>query len=159
MTEGQIVVRPATARDGPQVKAVLRDTFETTWKPHVTPAAAETYLSAGHGDRYVDERLPEFWVAEQGDMVVGFVHWRGDFIEAVHVRSSHARRGVGGLLLDRAEAAIAAAGFREARLETDTFNERSHAVYRARGYREKDRYPDDEWNSGFTTILFARQLG
>lgn len=158
MTEAQIIVRPAIEGDRAQVKAVLRDTFDTTWLPHVTPAAAETYLSTGHGDRYVDEHLAEFWVAELDGTVAGFVHWRGDFIEAVHVRSSHARRGIGSLLLDRAEAAIAAAGFREAQLESDTFNERSHAVYRARGYREKDRYPDDEWNSGFTTILFAKAL-
>lgn len=159
MTEGRIIVRPATERDKAQVKDILRDTFETTWLPHVTPAAAQTYLSTRHGDRYVDEHATEFWVAELDGIAVGFVHWRDDFIEAVHVRSSRARRGIGSLLLDHAEAAIAAAGFGQARLESDTFNQRSHAVYRARGYREKDRYPDDEWNSGFTTILFVKRFG
>lgn len=98
-------------------------------------------------------------MAEVGGAVVGFVDWDGDFINALHVRSSHARTGVGGRLMDRAEAAIAEAGFASARLETDTFNLRSQAFYAARGYVEADRYPDEEWNSGLTTLLLVKMLG
>jgi hypothetical protein len=60
--------------------------------------------------------------------------------------------------MDRAEAAIAEAGFAAARLETDTFNRRSQAFYAARGYREAGRYPDEEWNSGLTTLLLVKPL-
>ena len=62
---------------------------------------------------------------------------------------------MGGL---HAEEAIRAAGFPQVRLETDTFNERAQSVYKAVGYVEKDRYPDDEWDSGFTTVLFEKRL-
>ena len=58
--------------------------------------------------------------------------------------------------MDKAEADIASAGFAVARLETDTFNQRSRAFYAARGYREIDRYPDKEWNSGLITLLLAK---
>ena len=61
--------------------------------------------------------------------------------------------------MDRAEAEIAKSGFGSARLETDTFNLASQAFYRSRGYREAGRYPDQEWNSGLTTILFVKALG
>ena len=62
--------------------------------------------------------------------------------------------------VDRAtfEAEIAAAGFSAARLETDTFNTRSRAFYAGRGYREGDRYPDKEWDSGLTTLLLVKAL-
>ena len=80
-------------------------------------------------------------------------------MNALHVRSSFARKGIGSRLMDHAEAEIAAAGFKTARLETDTFNVRSCTFYQARGYHEADRYPDTEWNSGFTTILFVKALG
>jgi RimJ/RimL family protein N-acetyltransferase len=55
-------------------------------------------------------------------------------------------------LITYAETAIRDAGHPCVKLETDTFNERSRAVYRALGYAERDYYPDDEWNSGFTTV-------
>ena len=69
------------------------------------------------------------------------------------MRASHARRGAGARLMDRAESDIAAAGFAAAMLETDTFNQRSQSFYAARGYQEGRRYPDTEWNSDLTTIL------
>jgi len=68
------------------------------------------------------------------------------------------RTGVGAQLMDKAEAEIARAGYAAARLETDTFNARSRAFYAARGYREADRYPDREWNSGLTTLLLVKPL-
>jgi len=50
------------------------------------------------------------------------------------------------------------AGFSVAGLETDTFNQRSRGFYARRGYQEADRYPDEEWNSGFTTLLLVKPL-
>ena len=60
--------------------------------------------------------------------------------------------------MDHAEVQIARAGIASARLETDTFNRRSQAFYAVRGYREAERYPDEEWNSGLTTILLVKPL-
>ena len=50
------------------------------------------------------------------------------------------------------------AGVREARLETDDFNVRSRAFYARNGYQEIDTYPDEEWDSGFTTVLLSKRL-
>ena len=68
------------------------------------------------------------------------------------------RRGVGAALLALAEAAMRQAGVREARLETDDFNVRSRAFYARNGYQEIDTYPDEEWDSGFTTVLLSKRL-
>ena len=58
-----------------------------------------------------------------------------------------------------AEDGMRAAGFDEARLETDTFNTQSRAFYAKHGYAEVDTYPDEEWDSGFTTVLLVKALG
>jgi GNAT superfamily N-acetyltransferase len=153
-----ILVRRALSTDGPQVREILYDTYESTWLPQMTADAARAYRDQDRPAAYVADRLAAFWVAEMDGAVVGFVDWEADFVNALHVRSAHARQGIGGQLMDWAELEIAKAGFLAARLETDTFNERSRAFYAERGYREADRYPDEEWNSGFTTLLLVKPL-
>lgn len=159
MANRRITVRKARQDDIAALKQVLRETFEGTWLPHISQASAERYVETDLGGRYVEESWPEFTVAEIDGEIAGLIHWRGDFIEAVHVSAGHQGQGVGGTLLSHAEQAIAAAGYRQVRLETDTFNERAQSIYKAVGYVEKDRYPDDEWDSGFTTVLFEKRLG
>lgn len=153
---GAIAVRQGREADKPALKAILRDTFDSTWRPNITPAAVERYLTSGLADRFIDEHGQECLVAELDGEAAGFVRWEGDFIDALHVHSSHARKGIGHRLMDAAEAAIKAAGFAQVRLETDTFNQPSQAFYLSRGYREAGRYPDEEWQSGLTTILFVK---
>ena len=158
MAEDRILVRRAGPADAAALKAILHDTFESTWRPSISAAAAQAYLAEDRAAAYIAQHGLDFWVAERDGKVVGLAHWQDDFLHALHVRSSHARSGVGARLMDRAEAEIAKSGFTAVRLETDTFNMASQSFYAARGYREADRYPDEEWNSGLTTILFVKAL-
>jgi ribosomal protein S18 acetylase RimI-like enzyme len=157
-SRSDIVIRKAGPDDAAALKAILRDTFESTWLPQLTPEAAAIYQRQDRPAAYVGERGLLFVVAEIDGAIVGFVDWNGDFVNALHVLATHARSGVGSRLMDHAEAAMAAAGHAQARLETDTFNTRSQAFYARRGYREAGRYPDEEWNSGLTTLLLVKQL-
>ena len=152
-------LRRATSSDAPMLRAILYETYESTWFPELTPAAAQRFRDEDRPGAYVRGRGTEFWVAECDGQVVGFVDWDADFVNALHVRTGHARKGVGSRLMDMAETGIARAGFPTARLETDTFNTRSRAFYAKRGYRETDQYPDTEWNSGLTTLLLVKRLG
>ncbi len=153
-----ILIREARPDDAAACRAILRDTFQSTWRPELTAEAVRAFEREDRPAVFVGARGLLFLVAKVGGEVVGFVDWQGDFVNALHVRSSHARTGLGGRLMDRAESAIAEAGFPASRLETDTFNHRARAFYAARGYRETDRYPDEEWNSGLTTILLVKRL-
>lgn len=154
-----VIVRSSRPDDAAALIAILYDTFASTWEPQVAPAAAARFRAEQRPRAFVTERGHEFLVAERAGAVVGLVHWDGDHVTALHVHSSAARTGVGRALMDAAEAAIAAAGHPSARLETDTFNARSQAFYAARGYHEADRYPDQEWASGITTLLLVKPLG
>ncbi|WAX96993.1 GNAT family N-acetyltransferase [Aminobacter sp. NyZ550] len=158
MDKRNILVRLAKAADFAEVKQVLADTFESTWRPEITAASAERYLTSDVGGRYVDKNGLAFWVAEVDGRIAGMVHWSGDFIEALHVAGAYQRIGLGKLLLVRAEQEIGKAGFAKVRLETDTFNQQSQSFYRAMGYVEMRRYPDEEWDSGLTTVLFEKPL-
>ncbi|HZZ87785.1 MAG TPA: GNAT family N-acetyltransferase [Caulobacteraceae bacterium] len=159
ISPSQIHIRAAQPVDAEALKAILYDTFESTWRPQITLAAAAAFLHEDRPSTYVGEKGLEFIVAERDGDVAGFVHWEGDFVHALHVHSRHARQRVGARLMDRAEAQIAQAGHASVRLETDTFNQRSQAFYAARGFVEAGRYPDEEWNSGLTTLLLVKPLG
>lgn len=154
-----LLIRPARPADAPALRAILHDTFERTWAPQLSDAAARAYRAEDRAAAYVARHGPEFWVAEQQGLPAGLVHWQDDFVQALHVRSEHARGGIGTRLMDRAEAGIAASGFAATRLETDTFNLASRRFYAARGYRETAQYPDEEWGSGLTTVLLVKPLG
>lgn len=154
-----IRIRRATPADAPALRAILYDTFESTWLPAITPAAASAFRDEDRPAAYVGDRGHLFTLAERDGEAAGFVDWEGDFINALHVMGRHARTGVGAALMDHAEAEIARADFPQARLETDTFNTRARAFYAVRGYHEADRYPDEEWSSGLTTLLLVKGLG
>ena len=155
----EIRIRPFNLADTEPVMAILNDTFTTTWLPQLTAAAARAFRDEDRPRAYVTARGQYFWIAEDEADVIGFIDWDDDFINALHVASSHSRRGAGTRLLAFAEAAIREAGHNAAQLETDTFNTRSRAFYAARGYREVDFYPDREWGSGLTTVLLVKSLG
>lgn len=154
-----LILRPFRAEDADGVVAVLEATFHSTWAPQLTAAALEKRLGEQPGRAYVRDKGEAFVVAAEGDEILGMVHWDGDFIHALHVRPGAQRRGVGRALLTHAEAAIAAAGLAQVRLETDTFNAQSRAFYARLGYREIDSYPDQEWDSGLTTLLLEKTPG
>jgi ribosomal protein S18 acetylase RimI-like enzyme len=153
-----ITIRPWRRDDFDAVKNILDDTFARTWLPQLTADAARAYRQSGEPVGYIDERGPAFFVAETDDEVVGMVHWEDDFVHALHVPAAHQRKGVARALMAFAEDGMRAGGVELARLETDTFNTQSQGFYLALGYREADRYPDLEWHSGFTTILYVKPL-
>jgi GNAT superfamily N-acetyltransferase len=158
MAHSGTLIRLARPADAPALRAILHDTFESTWLPNISPTAAQAFRDEDRPAVYVTARGHAFWVAERDGAVIGFVDWQGDFVNALHVHSSHARSGVGALLMDKAEAQIRATDHAAARLETDTFNAASQAFYARRGYVEAGRYPDQEWNSDLTTILLVKPL-
>jgi ribosomal protein S18 acetylase RimI-like enzyme len=153
-----ITIRPWRLDDFDAVKNILDDTFARTWLPQLTPEAIEVYRESGEPVGYIDEMGPAFFVAEIDDEVVGMLHWEHDFVHALHVPAVHQRKGIARALMAFAEGGMRADGIELARLETDTFNTQSQGLYLALGYREADRYPDLEWHSGFTTILYVKPL-
>jgi ribosomal protein S18 acetylase RimI-like enzyme len=155
----RVEIRGACAGDVAGVIEVLLDTYRRTWRPQLTPGAIERIEREDRVGTYVRTSLPAFQVAVAGRRVVGMIHWRGNFVVALHVHGDVQRRGVGRALLAVAEAAIRSAGHAAARLETDSFNTRSLAFYARHGYREIGRYPDTEWDSGLTTLLLEKALG
>ncbi|MBD9633742.1 MULTISPECIES: GNAT family N-acetyltransferase [unclassified Pseudomonas] len=153
-----LLIRCAEAADTEAILRILGETYQATWKPALSAEAIARFESSAHTSTYVRERLAHFAVACMAGEVVGLLDWRDDFIDALHVSPRHQRLGIGAALLNHAEAAISRNGSACVRLETDTFNQQARAFYGKHGYAEIDYYPDEEWHSGFTTVLMSKAL-
>lgn len=157
----EILLRNARESDVAALTLLLMQTYRETWAPMLRPEAAAAFDSGERTKAYVQGHWREFTVAVPGvddGRIVGMVHVEGDFIDALHVAPSQQRRGIGALLLAQAESRMRAQGHPLARLETDTFNVQSRAFYASHGYAEVAMYPDEEWDSGFTTVLLTKAL-
>lgn len=151
-------LRKARADDADDVAAILQDTFESVWRPQISPEVAQRVIDEGKIASYVSEVLPTLWVATVDGQVAGMIEWEGDFIGALHVLRRFQGLGLGTALLRLAEHEVRAAGHDRIRLETDTFNTASRRFYAKHGYEEIEFYPDVEWDSDLTTVLLAKPL-
>lgn len=154
----EFLIRPARPEDAVLLEDVLMRTYEGTWMPEMPAERDRQFRAGGKIPQYVGARGSLFLVCEIDGVLAGMADWENDFIWALHVHPARQGQGVGGALLARVEAAIRDAGFDRARLETDSFNQRSRHFYGKHGYAEIDSYPDEEWNCGFTTILLEKPL-
>lgn len=154
----KFLIRPARPEDAAWLEDVLMRTYESTWMPEMTAERDRQFRASDKIAQYVGTRGSLFLVCEIDGMPAGMADWESDFIWALHVHPARQGQGVGGALLARVEAAIRDAGFGRARLETDSFNQRSRQFYGKHGYAEIDSYPDEEWDSGFTTLLLEKPL-
>ena len=137
---------------------ILLSTFETTWKPNLTSEGlAHAHDISERYHAYVDQYWPYFFVATHDRKPVGMAHYYDNFVEALHVHKSAQGNGAGAALLDHICKKIAEK-HDEVRLETDSFNVRTIGFYMSQGFVERDRYPDEEWKSDFTTVLMAKSL-
>lgn len=153
-----ILIRRAEPADTDAILRILGETYQATWKPELSAAAIARFESSARTAAYVRERLRHFEVACLDGELAGLLDWHDEFIDALHVSPRHQRQGIGAALLRHAETAIAGAGHARIRLETDTFNRQARAFYGKHGYAEVDFYPDEEWHSGFTTVLMNKVL-
>lgn len=151
-------IRPAGQEDRAALLAILAETFADTWRPQLTAAAIDDYHRRRVAETFIDAALPGFLVAELDGTVVGFGNREAGFVDSLHVAAAGRRRGVARALMAALEAQMRADGIALAALETDTFNQASQQLYLALGYREVARYPDEEWNSGLTTIRYEKSL-
>jgi ribosomal protein S18 acetylase RimI-like enzyme len=153
-----VLIRSAVADDRAALLALLAETFADTWREQLTAQAIADYRERQVAERFVAAQWPRFVVAQIDGEVLGFAHRDGGFVDALHVAARGRRRGVARALMEALETAMRAEGQALASLETDTFNTGSQALYLALGYREVARYPDEEWNSGLTTIRYEKPL-
>ena len=109
------------------------------------------------GALLVDECAGRVWVAEDREMVVGYValafgfslefHGRDAFVDELYLQPRYRRRGLGAAALRIVESTCRAAGVRALHLEVDHDNEAARGLYHAWGFAAHGRQLMTKWLS------------
>ena len=141
MTEAEsrgIGVRQAVASDAQAIGAVFDAAVRVGWT-YLGELASQPMFTAAEWDKDVGDHAPPnlmLVATDEGGRVVGFtaVHPHDCEMYLLFVHPASAGRGIGRMLLSRADSALRAAGCTEAFLYTHEQNERALHVYAKAGY-------------------------
>jgi ribosomal-protein-alanine N-acetyltransferase len=112
--------------------------------------------------RFIDDRGARTWVAESDNEIVGFLIACRESRDAVHIVTidvveSARRRGVGGALMETAEAWAAARRAKVIYLETAEDNSGAQRFYQARGYVRVEKV-EGYYSNGQAAWVMAKSL-
>ena len=148
----QVTIDRASLEDVPAMVALVR----AAYAPYVERIGREPAPMAADYAAEVD--AGQVLLARNADHLLGFLvcHPSADhlLIENLAVDPHAQGAGVGGRLLDRAEAEARALGLAELRLYTNAKMTENLGYYRRRGFHEVDRREED----GYDRVFFARKL-
>ncbi|MER8433278.1 GNAT family N-acetyltransferase [Mesorhizobium caraganae] len=152
MTNSSIRFRPAERADAAAIRDIVRAAY-AKWVPVI---GREPLPMRADYDKAVAEH--PFDLAIEGDRIVGMLETTLEddhlWIENVCVAPQAQGRGIGRLLLERAEEKARAAGRRELRLLTNGAFEANVSLYRKHGYTI-DR--EEPFMNG-TTVYMSKRL-
>jgi ribosomal-protein-alanine N-acetyltransferase len=129
------VLRPAEERDVDALVGLARRSWLSAFGETAPPALIAHWRAADRESAWYRRYWPDMIVAEVAGAVAGLTQPKLDEVNGLWVDPAWQGAGVGSLLLQAAELAIASAGFDRAWLTCSGFNRRAAGFYRARGYR------------------------
>jgi putative acetyltransferase len=125
-------IRRAEAADESALAGIRRSAILALAVPVMSMQQAETWVMRAAADRLARAiRDHDVWVAVER-AAIGWIEVNRDYLAALYVSPSFARRGVGSALLARAETSIRSSGYATARLESSP---NALDFYLRRGYR------------------------
>src|SRR5258708_266581 len=122
-------IRAAVETDVPALIAILRRSWLMTGAPGLKIGTVPEVARAEPGRRYAEDKWREFALIEDGGIVAGMFHVKGDTLNAIHLEPKRKREKLGTLLMDEIERRISAE-YRQARLEVLAFNAGAIEFYR-----------------------------
>lgn len=129
-----LLLRPATAGDGPVIAALYTATRQAA-VPLMPPPVHTATEDVAHVGALLTDGEHEGWVAELDGRVVGFAMLTATWLDGLYVHPDAQGRGVGTALLQLAQA-LRPAGLGLWVFETNT---PARALYRRHGFAEVER--------------------
>ena len=149
-------LRPAAEADQPAIVDICKSSITTTYGVFMDPERMRPWVEGREVEDYVARMWPHMTVAADDHQVLGVVALDSHVVDLLWIRADLRGRGIGSLLMDRAES-ILASHHDVAELECYAANHMSLAFYEARGYTAVRTY--HEAASGVDKVVMCKALG
>lgn len=145
-----IIIRPGNPEDAEQLAVLLDASWRKHWAPHVLPASIEQFDRERPAHKYAYASVRKFIVAERKGAIVGMYHLEKTYLHSIHVAPGVIGSGVGGALMNHAEARGAS------KLEVRTFNINAIEFYLYRGWEKLEEISGSEMGTPTMSITMIR---
>jgi GNAT superfamily N-acetyltransferase len=140
----KVVIRKAKCIDAIQVINLCKNSIVDEYGHFLTQEAMRPWCEGRKMDNYVKDMIPNMFVAEINQQIVGVVTIEFTLIGLIWVEKEFRRRGVGSLLMRRAEKELVLRGFDLARVECFEPNIVGLSFYESCGWSvHHTRFDDD----------------
>jgi len=145
----EYTIRAATLTDIPAIAEVARHTWEATYAHTIAAHNRAQFLRRAYSHQALRAAIGQkphwFFVALQGETVVGFAHYLRRFdadgeLVRIYIHPSHQRRGLGRALLAMGLQAMAAEGVGQCYVSVGVENTGARAFYERFGFRPNREY-------------------
>lgn len=150
----ELRLRRAGNADATAIASVLREAF-ADFEPAYTSAA---FAATTPGATEIEQRLAEgpIWVTELEDRIIGTISAvagaEGVYVRGMAIAPSARRRGVGKMLLEKAELFAQANGAKRIYLSTTPFLSAAIQLYEAAGFVRSSAAPHDLFGTPLFTM-------
>jgi ribosomal protein S18 acetylase RimI-like enzyme len=134
----EVVMRRPQASEYNSVRALIEEVANETFKDLFAPNPVPL--------EFEDEDWLLAWVAVSDEKLVGVIVTNQEWVSDLWVIREHRRQGVGGRLLARGEAEIAARGHQTCRLRVVRSNSVAVEFYRGQGWQIAREFPHEKYD-------------
>ena len=152
----QYEFRRAAEEDVPNVVNLLKDTILKVYSQILPEDRLEPWVEGDRLSSDVNSSWQNMIVAEKAGEVVGVAARFGDLVGLIWVHPAHQREGIGGALLDLVEAEIKRSGYKMAKLQCFSDNDRAVGFYQAKGWKLLCEEMDEE--AGALKMVMTKTL-
>jgi GNAT superfamily N-acetyltransferase len=140
----KVVIRKAKCIDAIQVINLCKNSIVDEYGHFLTQEAMRPWCEGRKMDNYVKDMIPNMFVAEINQQIVGVVTIEFTLIGLIWVEKEFRRRGIGSLLMRRAEKELVLRGFDLTRVECFEPNIVGLSFYESCGWSvHHTRFDDD----------------
>lgn len=151
----KVVIRKAKRIDATQVINLCKKSISDDYGHFLTQESMRPWINGSKMDTYVKDMIPNMFVAEVNQQIIGVVAVDFALVGLIWVDKEFRRRGVGSLLMKRAEEELVLRGFALARVECFEQNAGGLSFYESCGWSIHNTRFD---NAGVNVVVLEKKL-
>ena len=152
----QLEFRKAVKEDVPKLITFLKETIVEVYGQILSREILQPWVEGDRLSSDVNQLWPKMIVAEKADEILAVAASLDDKVAFLWVHPAHHRKGIGSAMLNIVETELEKSGYKTAKLECFSDNDRAMGFYLAKGWKILCEEMDEE--AGALKIVMTKTL-